>query len=218
MKIALLGATGFVGSAVLTELLARGHAVTALARTPAKVPARPGLTVRQADAHDAAQVAAAVAGADAVVNAFNPGWEHPDLYNTFLQGSRAIVEGVRRSGVTRLVSVGGAGSLFVAPGVQLVDTPAFTAVVPPNVIPGAKAARDALTELRAEAGLDWAFLSPPAMLAPGERTGRYRVGDDMLLMDGDKPAGISVADLAVAIVDELETPRHHRQRFTVASA
>jgi hypothetical protein len=218
MNIALIGPTGFVGSAVLTELLARRHAVTALARTPAKLPARPGLTVRAADATDPAALAAAVAGADAVVSAFNPGWEHPALYDAFLAGSRAIVDGVRRAGVARLLVVGGAGSLEVAPGVQLVDTPEFAKAVPPNVIPGARAARDALNELRDERTLDWVFVSPPALLAPGERSGRYRIGGDQLLMAGEQPAGISVADLAVAIVDELERPRHQRRRFTVASA
>lgn len=218
MDIALIGPTGFVGSALLNELLARGHAVTALARDPARLPARPGLSVRQADATDPAQVAAAVRGCDAVASAFNPGWDAPGLYDRFLAGTRAITEGVRRAGVARYLVVGGAGSLYVAPGVQLVDTPAFAAAVPPNIVPGARAARDALAELQAEAALDWVFVSPPAMLAPGERSGRYRLGADALPMDGDHLAGISVADLAVAIVDELETPRHHRRRFTVAAA
>src|SRR4051812_25805244 len=137
---------------------------------------------------------------------------------------RAVHEGQHRhrtwggeAEVKRLLVVGGAGSLFVAPGVQLVDTPAFTDHVPPNIIPGAKAARDALTALRANQTLEWTFLSPAAMLTPGERTGKYRVGADDLLMAGDRPAGISVADLALAIVDELEKPRHVRARFTVAS-
>ena len=101
---------------------------------------------------------------------------------------------------------------------QRVDTPAFTSHVPANVVPGAQAARDALTALRGNANLAWTFLSPPALLAPGERSGRYRVGGEQLLMAGEAPAGISVADLAVAIADEIETPRHVRARFTVASA
>jgi putative NADH-flavin reductase len=216
MKIALIGATGFVGSAVLTEALQRGHQVVALARDPAKLAPQANLSVVQADARDAAQVAAGVAGADAVVNAYNPGWTAPDLHDAFLAGSRAIVAGVKASGVKRLLIVGGAGSLYVAPGVQLVDTPAFTDHVPANIIPGALAARQALTEIRGETGLDWTFLSPAAMLAPGERTGRFRLGGEDLLMNGPAPAGISVADLAVAIVDELEQNRHIRQRFTAA--
>ncbi|WP_295549935.1 NAD(P)-dependent oxidoreductase, partial [uncultured Pseudacidovorax sp.] len=125
MIVALIGATGFVGAALLEELLARGHQVRAVARTPSKLAARAGLTVVQADVLDAAQVAKAVAGTDAVVSAFNPGWEHPDLYKQFLAGSKAIAEGAKQAGVKRLIAVGGAGSLFVAPGVQLVDTPAF---------------------------------------------------------------------------------------------
>ena len=144
MKVTLIGATGFVGSAVLSELLQRGHQVTVLARTPAKVPAQPGVTVVQGSALNAADVQAAAQGQDAVVSAYNPGWTEPDLYNQFLQGSRTIVEGVRASGTRRLLVVGGAGSLFVAPGVQLVDTPEF----PAEWKNGALAARDALNELR----------------------------------------------------------------------
>ena len=218
MKIALIGATGFVGTAVVAELLQRGHDVTALARHPAKLEASPRLTAKALDATDADAVAAAVKGHDAVISAFNPGWDVADLYDKFTTGNDAIVAGVAESGVRRLLVVGGAGSLFVAPGVQLVDTADFATHVPPNIIPGAKAARDALTRLQGNTTLDWTFLSPPAMLAPGERTGRYRVGGDDLLMAGPAPAGISVADMAIAVVDEIETPRHVRARFTVATA
>lgn len=217
MKIALIGATGFVGGAVLDELLQRGHHVVALARDPAKLAPRAGLTVIAADAQNAAQVASAVRGSDAVISSYNPGWNAPDLYNEFRKGHDAIVAGTRQSGVTRLLVVGGAGSLYVAPGVQLVDTPHFHDHVPPNIVPGAQAARDALTALREEKELDWTFVSPPALLAPGERSGHYRFGGEELLMDGEMPAGISVADLAVAIVDEIEQARYSRQRFTVAA-
>ena len=211
MNIALIG-TGFVGSAVLEELLQRGHRVTVLARHPEKVAARTGLTVARADAQDAAQVAAAVRGHDAVVSAYNPGWTVPDIYEQFLRGTRAIVDGVRHSGVRRLLVVGGAGSLYVAPGVQLVDTPEF----PAEWKQGALAARDALTLMREETSLEWSFLSPAILLQPGQRTGQYRLGAEAPLMEGDQPGRISVADLAVALVDELEKPRHLRQRFTVA--
>ncbi|MBB6559358.1 putative NADH-flavin reductase [Acidovorax soli] len=213
MKIALIGATGFVGSAVLEELLRRQHQVTALARNPGKIAASEGLTVVQADAQDAAQVAQAVAGQDAVVNAYNPGWTVPDIHDQFLIGTRAIYAGVKQGGVKRLLVVGGAGSLYVAPGVQLVDTPGF----PAEYKAGALAAREALNLVRNESTLDWTFLSPPILLAPGERTGQYRLGTDAPLMNGEAPGGISVADLAVAIADELENPRHVQQRFTVAS-
>lgn len=217
MKIALIGATGFVGTAVLAELVQRGLQVTALVRNPAKLAPQAGLAIAVADAYDAETVATAVRGHDAVVSAFNPGWNEPGLYDKFLRGSAAIERAVGASGVKRLLVVGGAGSLFVAPGVQLVDTPNFTDHVPANIVPGAQAARDALAALRGNTALDWTFLSPPALLAPGARTGTYRVGGEELLMDGDKPAGISVADLAVAIVDEIQQPRHMRARFTVAT-
>jgi len=217
MNIALIGATGFVGAAVLAELLQRGHAVTALVRDPAKAALPSNVKTVIADAYDAGSIAAGVRGADAVISAFNPGWTAPDLYATFLAGSAAIERGVEAGGVKRLLVVGGAGSLFVAPGVQLVDTPNFTDHVPASVVPGALAARDALTRLRANTVLNWTFLSPAAMLAPGARTGSYRVGGEEVLMDGAAPAGISVADLAVAIVDEIEQPKHIKARFTVAT-
>ena len=213
MNIALIGATGFVGSAVLNELLQRGHRVTVLARSPAKLTAREGLTVVAADAQDAAQVAKAVAGHDAVVSAYNPGWTVPDIHDQFLKGTRAIIDGTKAAGVRRLLVVGGAGSLFVAPGVQLVDTPQF----PAEWKQGALAAREALNWIRTENTLDWTFLSPPILLQPGERTGQYRLGDEAPLMNGDQPGSISVADLAVAMADELETPRHVQKRFTVAN-
>ncbi|RZJ14804.1 MAG: NAD(P)-dependent oxidoreductase [Acidovorax sp.] len=212
MNIALIGATGFVGSAVLEELLQRGHRVTVLARSPGKLVAREGLTVVPGDAQNAAEVAKAAAGHDAVVSAYNPGWTVPNLHDQFLAGTRAIIDGTKQAGVRRLLVVGGAGSLFVAPGVQLVDTPEF----PAEWKQGALAAREALNWVRTENTLDWTFLSPPILLAPGERTGKYRLGTEAPLMNGDQPGGISVTDLAVAIVDELETPRHVQQRFTVA--
>ncbi len=219
MHIALIGATGFVGSAVLDELLRRGHHVTAVQRQPQRLAAREHLRTVAADVLDTAALAHAVEGHELLVSAYNPGWDHPELYARYLDGARAIVAATRRAGVPRIIVVGGAGSLYVAPGVQLVDTPQFAAAVPPNIVPGAKAARDHLAELQREVDPPvWTFLSPPAMLAPGERTGRYRLGADELLMDGEHPAGISVADLAVALVDEAEQPRHPRQRYTVAAA
>ena len=127
MNIALIGATGFVGSAVLNELLQRGHRVTVLARNPGKLTPREGMTVVAADAQDAGQVAKAVAGHHAVVSAYNPGWTVPDIHDQFLKGTRAIIDGTKAAGVRRFLMVGGAGSLFVAPGVQLVDTPQFPA-------------------------------------------------------------------------------------------
>ena len=214
MNIALIGATGFVGTPVLAELLARGHQVTALARTPSKIAPQPGLTVVAADVLDAAQVAQAVAGHDAIISAYNPGWSEPQIHDLFLQGSQAILDGAKQAGVKRVLVVGGAGSLLVAPGLQLVDTPEFPAAYKQ----GALAARELLNRLKAETALDWSFISPPIALAPGERTGQYRLGADELLPgQGDQPAGISVPDLAVAIVDEIEQARHVQRHFTVTN-
>jgi putative NADH-flavin reductase len=212
MKIALIGGTGFVGSALLNEALERGHQVTALARDVSKYTPRERLSVVNADAQDAAQVARAVAGHDAVLSAYNPGWGNADIHDEFLKGSRAIHEGVRASGVKRLLVVGGAGSLFVAPGVQLVDTPTF----PAEWKAGALAAREALRLIQQDTELDWTFLSPAVFLEPGPRTAKFRLGKDEPLMQADgTPAHISVADLAVAVLDEIEQPRHVRQRFTL---
>ncbi|HYS83268.1 MAG TPA: NAD(P)-dependent oxidoreductase [Anaeromyxobacteraceae bacterium] len=212
MKIALIGATGFVGSRVLAEALSRNHELTAIVQHPEKLAAHPKLRPLKADATDPVQVEAAVRGSDAVISAYNPGWTNPDIFALHVKGSKAIQEGVRRSGVRRLLVVGGAGSLEVAPGVQLVDTPTF----PAEYKQGALGAREALTLLRAEKELDWTFISPPAILEPGARTGKYRTGGDQLLMAGQVPARISVEDLAVAILDEIERPQHLRSRFTVA--
>ncbi len=215
MKLALIGPTGQVGRRLLDEALRRGHAVTALSRQPDKLAARPGLSVVQADVYDAGQVAAAVAGHDAVLDAFNPGWGDAAIRANFMKGTRAILDGVKRAGVKRILVVGGAGSLFVAPGTQLVDTPGF----PAEWKEGALGAREALGEIRGETELDWTFISPPVFLNlhGGERTGKYRLGGEEVLMDGDTPAGISGEDLAVAIMDEVEKPAHLRKRFTVAS-
>jgi putative NADH-flavin reductase len=210
MNIALIGATGFVGSALLEELLSRGHQVRALLREPAKLAARTGLQARAADVLADGDLAAEFEGVDAVVSAFNAGWGNPNLHDDFLRGSDAIAAAARKAGV-RLIVVGGAGSLFIAPGQQLVDSPAF----PAEWKSGALAAREALNRLRADTtALDWTFVSPAMHLAPGARTGSYRLGGDEPVLDAKGESHISVADLAVAIVDELEAPRHRRQRFT----
>ncbi len=215
MKVALIGATGFVGQALLEELLARGHDVTALARHPEKLAAHPHLHTIKADAQDAAQVQAAVAGNDAVISAFNAGWSNPDIYRDFMSGTRAIVAGTKAAGVKRYIVIGGAGSLYAPDGTQLVDSPNF----PAAIFDGANAARDALNELQQETTLDWTQLSPPVAFhggGPTERTGRYRVGSDTPLNTGDGVGTISPADLALAVVDELETPKHVGKRFTIA--
>ena len=210
MNIALIGATGFVGKAVLEELLSRGHTVRALQRDAAKLAARPGLEVRSVDVLAEGSFAAELKGVDAVVSAYNAGWGNPNLHDDFLRGSDAISAAAREAGV-RLIVVGGAGSLFIAPGQQLVDSPAF----PAEWKSGALAAREALNRLRADkTALDWTFVSPAMHLEPGERTGQFRLGGEEPVFDAKGESRITVADLAAAIVNELETPQHRRARFT----
>ena len=217
MKFAVIGATGYVGNAVVQELAARGHDVTAFARNTGKVFAAPNVRAVAADV-TAAGFAEQLAGFDAVVSAFNPGWTNPDIGRDFRDGYAAILAAAKSAGVPYLLIVGGAGSLYIAPGVQVIDTPDF----PKEIYDGANAARDLLTELRGRDDLNWAFISPPICLgADGghseERTGKYRLGQDDALMDGDAPAGISVADLAIAIADDVAQKAHLHQRVTVAS-
>ena len=216
MNFAVIGATGYVGDAVVRELAARGHNITAFARNPAKVLAAANVRAVAADV-TAADFAAQLAGFDAVVSAFNPGWTNPHIARDFRAGYAAILAAAKAAQVPYLLAVGGAGSLYVAPGVQLIDTPAF----PQEIYDGANAARELLRDLQARDDLNWSLISPPARLGAEagfseERTGKYRLGQDDLLMDGDAPAGISVADLAVAIADDVEQKAHLRQRFTVA--
>ncbi|QMW05085.1 NAD(P)-dependent oxidoreductase [Spirosoma foliorum] len=212
MKLAIIGASGFVGSALLSESLQRGHDVTAIVRHPEKITVTDAkLTIKQGDAEDADQVAQLVAGHDAVLSAYNAGWTNPNLYDDFLAGSKAIEKGTQQSGVKRLLVVGGAGSLEVVPGVQLVDTPQF----PAEWKAGATAARDYLNALRENTTLDWTFLSPAIMLVPGDRTGTFRLGTDQPVFNEKGESTISVTDLAVAVLDEIEKPQFIQKRFTL---
>jgi uncharacterized protein len=211
MKIALIGATGFVGSALLQEALRRGHEVTAIVRHPEKLPPHQKLCAVKGDVYDGDAVARLAAGHDAVISAFNPGWSNPDMYNQQINGTQAIINGVKKADIKRMLFVGGAGSLEVKPGVQSVDLPEF----PAEYKQGALATREALNMLRKETSLDWSFLSPSADVFPGQRTGKFRLGTDQLLRDTNGQSRISVEDYAMAMIDEVEHPAHIRQRFTV---
>lgn len=210
MKIVLLGATGFVGSALLDEALSRGHEVTAVVRHPEKLAPRDRLTPVACDVNDTDALAALMRGHDAVVSAFNPGWTNPHLYDDQVRGTRSIIAAVKNAGIRRVLWVGGAGGLEVEPGVRLVDGSSF----PEEARPGSLATIDALEQLRAEPELDWSFLAPSADMRPGERTGHFRLGTDRLLLDAAGRSRISVQDYAMAMIDELEKPAHVRQRFT----
>ncbi|MBR0666536.1 NAD(P)-dependent oxidoreductase [Roseomonas hellenica] len=201
MKVALIGATGFIGSRLLRELAERGHAVTALVRKPEAVPALPGVTAQKADVHDQAGLAALLKGHDAVISAVHFTASDP----------RKLLGAVRDSGVPRYLVVGGAGSLEVAPGVKLFDTPNF----PAAYLTEAQAGGAYLDLLRQERVVDWTFLSPAAVIAAGERTGQFRLGEDRLVVDAAGESRISAEDYAIALVDELERPAHSRRRFTI---
>ena len=200
MKVALIGASGQAGSRILAELIRRGHAVTGIVRHPEKIVAVAGVTARKGDVFDKAGLAALLKGHDAVVSSVHFSASDPNI----------LIEAVRASGVKRYFVVGGAGSLEVAPGVKLIDTPEFPAIYKVEAGKGG----EFLDLLKQEKELDWTFLSPSAMFVAGERTGKFRLGMDQLLAN-DKGSSISFEDYAIAAVDELEKPAHSRQRFTI---
>ncbi|MCD8172981.1 MAG: NAD(P)-dependent oxidoreductase [Alistipes sp.] len=212
-KIVLIGASGFVGSAILNEALNRGITVTAIVRDPSKITVQnDNLKVVKADVSSAEEVAKVSAGADAVISAYNPGWTNPAIYEETLKVYPAILEGVKKAGVKRLLIVGGAGTLFVAPGVRVVDSGA----IPDEIMGGVKSLGEFyLNTLMNEKQIDWVFFSPAGTLEPGERTGNYRLGKDDLIVNDKGESKISVKDYAKAMVDELENPQHHQERFTI---
>ncbi|MEP6823246.1 MAG: NAD(P)-dependent oxidoreductase [Ramlibacter sp.] len=209
MNIALIGASGFIGSALLAEALARGHNVTAVVTKPEKLAPGTRLRAVACDVQDSAALAAALRGHEAVISAFS-GHAQADTQDYYVRGMQSVIAATRQAQVPRLLVVGGAGSLEVAPGLQLLDTPEFPAMYKPT----AEGARKALGLLREEQELDWTMLSPSAVIAPGERTGKFRIGADQLLTGADGASRISVQDYAVAMLDELEKPAHTRRRFT----
>jgi putative NADH-flavin reductase len=208
VKVALYGATGKSGSRILKELVSRGHRVTAIARDPAKLP-QPGagVLVKQDDLSDPKQIAAAVDGADAVISAYAPPQDHPD---EIVGVTQRQVDALSQAPNARLIVVGGAGGLNVAPGVTFIDS----GYLPEPYLPIAKAHLKALNVLRASR-IDWTYLAPAAYFVPGERTGKFRLGKDELIANSAQESRISMEDYAVALVDELEKPRHRRQRFSV---
>jgi len=210
MNIALIGATGFIGSGLLKEILSRGHRVTALVTHPEKLSPHANLTAVKIDVLDNVALGKQLKGHDAVISAFS-GHAQGDIYEYYVRGIRSILSASKAAKVPRLLVVGGAGSLEVSPGVQGVDTPNF----PEQWKQSALGAREALRLLRNENDLNWTMLSPSALIAPGQRTGKFRLGGDQLLINADGKSEISIEDYAVAMIDELETPAHPRRRFTV---
>ena len=206
MKIAIIGATGFIGKGILAESLNRGHEVTAIVREPQKLSAHPKLTRKQGEVTNLQELTSQLPAHDVVISAFNPGKDSTG------KGAEAILQATRESKVPRLLVVGGAGTLETEPGKRVVDQPNF----PSEWKDGALKTAAFLELLRKEQEVDWVFLSPPAMIAPGERTGAFRLGKDQLLIDEHGQSKISIEDYAVAMLDEVEKPLHSRTRFTVA--
>jgi putative NADH-flavin reductase len=206
MNVTLYGASGMIGSRILTELLSRGHNVTAVVRNPSKLDGTKA-TVKTGDVLSAASVAETAAGADAVISAFAPPFTDTDQ---IIDSIKSLTAGLKQAGVKRLLVVGGAGSLEVAPGLLLEDAPSF----PADWKPIAHSHTAAFAELKT-ADLDWTYLSPAAFIQPGERTGKFRLGLDTLVTDEKGDSKISAEDFAIALVDDLEAPKHIRKRFTL---
>ncbi len=213
-NVVLIGATGFVGSAILNELITRGHKVTAVVRHAAKLPKNANVTAVEADVADVDTLAKIAAGKDAVISAYNPGWTNPNIGHDTLTNYPKIVEAAKKSGVPRLLIVGGAGTLFVKPGLRVVDSGA----IPAEIMDGVRSLGDFyLNTLTKENDIDWVFFSPAgAFDEKGERTGKFRLGKDDLIVDPQTGSShISVQDYAVAMADELEKAEHHKERFTI---
>ena len=212
-KIVLIGASGFIGSAILNEALERGHKIVAIVRHPEKIKTvNKNLVVRQCDVSSADTVAEVCKGAEAVISAYNPGWKNPEIAEETTRVYRSILEGVRRSGISRFLIVGGAGSLFIAPGKRLMDS----GIIPESFLPAVRAlAGFYLNDLMAEKVIDWVFFSPAGIIEPGERTNKFRLGKDDMIVNEKGVSRISVQDYAVAMIDELEKQVHHRERITI---
>jgi len=211
MKVALIGATGRVGSKILDEALGRGHWVTAVVRDVAKVPAHTNLNVVKGDVFSSDALAAQIAGHDAVIHSYAPRRDHRDRRGEQIRATTSIIRALKVAGVKRILAVGGAGTLEASPGVRVMDTPEL----PKEWQSGAISTAEIKYLLEKEMDLEWTLLCPSLYLRPGVRTGRFRLGTHALLRDESGASRISIEDYAVAMIDELENPRHTGRRFTV---
>ena len=214
-KIAVIGATGFVGTQVVKELANRGYSVNALARNTSKIEESENVKAVTADIYNTAELSEILKGNDAVINAFSPGWTNPNIIEDFLKGATSIEKAVEESGVKRFITVGGAGSLYISENLQLIDTPEF----PAEIKPGAEAARQYLELIKKNENLDWTFFSPAIEMhqgTAGVRKGTYRTALENPVFDENGRSVLSVEDVAVTLVDELENNQFVKQRFTAA--
>ena len=214
-KVAVIGATGFVGTQVVKELANRGYFVNALARNTSKIEESENVKAIAVDVYNTSELSEILKGNDAVISAFNPGWTNPNIFEDFLKGAESIEKAVEESGVKRFITVGGAGSLYIAENLQLIDTPEF----PAEIKPGAEAARQYLEMIKKNEILDWTFFSPAIEMhqgTAGVRKGTYRTALENPVFDENGRSVLSVEDVAVALVDELENGKFVKQRFTAA--
>lgn len=214
-KVAVIGATGFVGTQVVKELANRGYFVNALARNTSKIEESENVKAIAVDVYNTSELSEILKGNDAVISAFNPGWTNPNIFEDFLKGAESIEKAVEESGVKRFITVGGAGSLYIAENLQLIDTPEF----PAEIKPGAEAARQYLEIIKKNENLDWTFFSPAIEMhqgTAGVRKGTYRTALENPVFDENGRSVLSVEDVAVALVDELENNQFVKQRFTAA--
>ncbi len=214
MKVALIGATGYVGSHILEELVNRNIKVTAIAREVNQIKNKPNVLAVQMDVIKDTSLGSALKGNDVVISAFNAGWSNPEIYDDYLAGYRHILDEIKEAGIKRVIVIGGAGSLLNEKEERLVDDPNF----PKEIKPGALAAADFYEVIQREDELDWTFISPAIEMnqsKSGKRTGKYRTGTDHPVFDHDGHSNISVEDLAVAVADEVENNNFIQKRFTV---
>ncbi|WP_282628268.1 NAD(P)-dependent oxidoreductase [Empedobacter sedimenti] len=217
MRVAVIGATGFVGSEIVKELINRNHSIKAFSRNKDKVIVSKNVAAVEVDVNNIEALVTDLQGADVVISAYNAGWTNPDLYNDYIKGSNAIEQATKQAGVKRLIVVGGAGSLYVndQKELQIVDAPGF----PDEIKPGASAARDYFNTLQNNEELDWTYFSPAPEMhqgTSGVRIGTYRLGTDVPVFDESGHSILSVEDVAVIIADEVENAKHIKQRFTAA--
>ena len=200
-NVVLIGASGFVGTAILNELLNRGNKVTAIVRNPEKITiSNCNLSVVKADVSDVKTITDTCKGKDVVISAYNPGWTNPAIYEETLKNYPLILKAVKQAGIKRLLCVGGAGTL----------------AIPAEIMSGVKSLGEFyLNTLCNEKEIDWVFFSPAGTLEPGRRTGKFRLGKDNLIVDENGNSHISVEDYAVAMVNEMEQANHHQERFTI---
>ncbi len=215
MKVALIGASGFVGKAILNELVSRNFTITAIGRDKSKIEQSDKVNIVEADVFDTKALTSILNNHDVVVSAYNPGWTNPNIYDDFKKGSKSILEATKASNTNRLIVIGGAGSLFINETTKLIETPEF----PQEIIAGATAASEFLDDIKKEDSIDWTFFSPAIEMhqgTSGVRTGKYRTGLENPVFNEEGRCILSVEDVAVVIADEIEHKQFIKKRFTAA--